>query len=108
MSATSFKRDLADFKTILDFAQAVQSPERLKLLLVLTVVDIRAVGPGVWNSWKRQLLSDLFEATEEVLRLGHKQRGRDERIASKKSKLGSSGPRRHGAIGALQRALESA
>ncbi len=50
MSATSFKRDLADFKTILDFAQAVQSPERLKLLLVLTVVDIRAVGPGVWNS----------------------------------------------------------
>jgi [protein-PII] uridylyltransferase len=87
MSATAFKRDLADFKTILDFAQAVQSPERLRLLLVLTVVDIRAVGPGVWNSWKRQLLSDLFEATEEVLRLGHKQRGRDERIASKKSAL---------------------
>lgn len=94
MSATAFKRDLSDFKTILDFAQAVQSPERLRLLLVLTVVDIRAVGPGVWNSWKRQLLSDLFEATEEVLRLGHKQRGRNERIAAKKemleSKLGLS------------------
>ena len=90
MSATAFKRDLADFKTILDFAQAVQSPERLKLLMVLTVVDIRAVGPGVWNSWKRQLLSDLFEATEEVLRLGHKQRGRDERIASKKAQLASA------------------
>ncbi|MFN0045818.1 MAG: [protein-PII] uridylyltransferase [Sphingorhabdus sp.] len=87
MSATAFKRDLADFKTILDFAQAVQSPERLRLLLVLTVVDIRAVGPGVWNSWKRQLLSDLYEATEEVLRLGHKQRGREERIAAKKEKL---------------------
>lgn len=87
MSATAFKRDLADFKTILDFAQAVQSPERLRLLLVLTVVDIRAVGPGVWNSWKRQLLSDLYEATEEVLRLGHKQRGRDERIAAKKALL---------------------
>jgi [protein-PII] uridylyltransferase len=90
MSATAFKRDLADFKTILDFAQAVQSPERLRLLLILTVVDIRAVGPGVWNSWKRQLLSDLFEATEEVLRLGHKQRGRDERIAAKKLQLGKS------------------
>ncbi len=90
MSATAFKRDLADFKTILDFAQAVQSPERLRLLLVLTVVDIRAVGPGVWNSWKRQLLSDLFEATEEVLRLGHKQRGRDERIVSKKQQLEES------------------
>ena len=84
MSATAFKRDLADFKTILDFAQVVTSVERLRLLLVLTVVDIRAVGPGVWNSWKRQLLSDLFEAAEEVLRLGHKQKGREERIASKK------------------------
>jgi [protein-PII] uridylyltransferase len=83
MSATAFKRDLADFKTILDFAEQVQSPERLRLLLVLTVVDIRAVGPGVWNSWKRQLLSNLFEAAEEVLRLGHKQRGREERIAAK-------------------------
>jgi [protein-PII] uridylyltransferase len=87
MSATAFKRDISDFKTILDFAQFVQSPERLKMLLVLTVVDIRAVGPGIWNSWKRQLLSDLFEATEEVLRLGHKQRGRDERIAAKKMEL---------------------
>lgn len=87
MSATAFKRDLSDFKTILDFAQTVTSAERLRLLLVLTVVDIRAVGPGVWNSWKRQLLSDLFEATEEVLRLGHKQKGREERIASKKEAL---------------------
>jgi [protein-PII] uridylyltransferase len=87
MSATAFKRDLADFKTILDFAQRVKSAERLRLLLVLTVVDIRAVGPGVWNSWKRQLLSDLYEATEEVLRLGHKQRGRDDRISAKKDAL---------------------
>ncbi|NJS15535.1 MAG: [protein-PII] uridylyltransferase [Sphingopyxis sp.] len=84
MSATAFKRDLADFKTILDFAGAVQSPERLRLLLVLTVVDIRAVGPGVWNGWKRQLLSELYDAGEEVLRLGHKQRGRESRIAAKK------------------------
>ncbi|MDZ3832083.1 MAG: [protein-PII] uridylyltransferase [Sphingopyxis sp.] len=84
MSATAFKRDLADFKTILDFAQVVQSPERLRLLLVLTVVDIRAVGPGVWNSWKRQLLTELYDAAEEVLRLGHKQRGRETRIAAKK------------------------
>ncbi len=85
MSATAFKRDLADFKTILDFTQVVQSPERLRLLLALTVVDIRAVGPGVWNSWKRQLLTDLFESAEEVLRLGHKQRGREARIAEKRT-----------------------
>ena len=55
-----------------------------RLLLVLTVVDIRAVGPGVWNSWKRQLLTELYDAAEEVLRLGHKQKGREQRIASKK------------------------
>src|SRR3546814_7710356 len=65
MSSTAFRRDLADFKTILDFAEIVQSPERLRLLLVLTVVDIRAVGPTVWNGWKRQLLSDLYERSEE-------------------------------------------
>ena len=90
MSDTAFKRDLSDFKTILDFVQVVQSAERLRLLLALTVVDIRAVGPGVWNGWKRQLLSDLFEATEEVLRLGHKQTGRKERIAAKQEALRSS------------------
>ena len=87
MSATAFKRDLSDFKTILDFAEAVQSPERLKLLLLLTIVDIRAVGPGVWNGWKRQLLSDLFDGAEEVLRLGHKQTGRKERIEAKQREL---------------------
>ncbi len=89
MSATAFKRDLADFKTILDFAEVVQSPERLRLLLALTVVDIRAVGPGVWNSWKRQLLTDLYESAEEVLRLGHKQKGRGERILAKQATLGA-------------------
>jgi [protein-PII] uridylyltransferase len=87
MSATAFKRDLSDFKTILDFAEMVQSPERLRMLLVLTVVDIRAVGPGVWNGWKRQLLTNLFESAEEVLRLGHKQRGRSERVAAKQEAL---------------------
>ena len=91
MSATAFKRDLSDFKTILDFAEMVQSPERLRLLLALTVVDIRAVGPGVWNGWKRQLLTDLYEAAEEVLRLGHKQKGR-ERTRSPPSRTRS--PRR--------------
>src|SRR3546814_5053714 len=87
MSATVFKRDLADFKTILDFCEVVKSPERLRLLLVLTVVDIRAVGPGVWNGWKKQLLTDLYDAAEEVLRLGHKHKGRGERIAAKQAAL---------------------
>ena len=87
MSATAFKRDLADLQTILDFVAQVQSLERLRHLLILTVVDIRAVGPGIWNSWKRQLLSDLYELAEEQLRLGHKRHGRPERVAAKKARV---------------------
>ncbi|HEY4071415.1 MAG TPA: [protein-PII] uridylyltransferase [Sphingomicrobium sp.] len=87
MSSTAFKRDLADPKTIEDFARQVQSPERLRLLLILTVVDIRAVGPGVWNEWKRTLLRTLFEAAEERLRLGHKQHGRTELVHARQNDL---------------------
>jgi [protein-PII] uridylyltransferase len=87
MSDTAFKRDLSDYKTILDFAAKVQSVERLRLLLLLTTVDIRAVGPGVWNGWKRQLLLELFDSTQELLQPGHKQRGRKERIAQKREVL---------------------
>ena len=65
----------------------MQSPERLRLLLVLTVVDIRAVGPKVWNEWKRSLLRTLFEAAEERLRLGHKQHGRGEIVEERQRAL---------------------
>lgn len=87
MSATAFKRDLADFKTVADFISVVQSAERLRMLLILTVVDIRAVGPGTWNSWKRQLLSELYTAAEEALRLGHKQNGRQHRVEAKMAQV---------------------
>jgi [protein-PII] uridylyltransferase len=90
MSATAFKRDLADPKTIEDFVRQVQSPERLRLLLILTVVDIRAVGPGVWNEWKKMLLRTLFEAAEERLRLGHKQRGRHELVEERQRELANA------------------
>ncbi|HEY1145174.1 MAG TPA: HD domain-containing protein, partial [Allosphingosinicella sp.] len=80
MSATAFKRDLADPKTIQDFVGRVKSLERLRLLLIINVVDISADGPGVWNGWKRQILQNLFEAAEEMLRLGYKQKGRRERV----------------------------
>jgi len=64
------KRDVADPATVLAFARIVENPERLRLLLVLTVADIRAVGPGVWNGWKGQLMRELFGATEAVFRGG--------------------------------------
>jgi [protein-PII] uridylyltransferase len=90
LSSTAFKRDLADPKTIEDFVRQVQSPERLRLLLILTVVDIRAVGPNVWNEWKRTLLRTLFEAAEERLRLGHKQRGRVEIVERRQKELAAA------------------
>ncbi len=81
MSETSQMRDLNDFKTILDFTSIVQSPERLKLLLILTVADIRAVGPGVWNGWKGQLLRTLYSEAEPVLTGGHTIVSRKDRVA---------------------------
>ncbi|MCW3797883.1 [protein-PII] uridylyltransferase [Sphingomonas sp. BN140010] len=86
-SHTAFKRDLADPKTVDDFVAIVQSPERLRLLLVLTVVDIRAVGPGIWTEWKRRLIRLLYEAAEERLRLGHKQQGRAEEVKARQREL---------------------
>ncbi|MFM2372629.1 MAG: hypothetical protein RIS85_2351 [Pseudomonadota bacterium] len=108
MSATAFKRDLADYKTIADFVNTVQSVERLRLLLILTIVDIRAVGPGVWNSWKRQLLGDLYVSAEEMLRLGHKQHGRAERIAAKKKAVAAILKERDALIGTVGRQLSDA
>lgn len=67
MSNTAFRRDLQDPKTLQDFVDLVQSPERLKLLLILTVADIRAVGPKVWNNWKAGLLRELYTLAEAKL-----------------------------------------
>jgi len=92
LSNTAFRRDLTDPKTVEDFVAKVQSPERLRLLLILTVVDIRAVGPNTWNDWKRQLLTTLFDAAEERLRLGHKQRGRAEQVAARQQALADALP----------------
>ena len=87
MSQFAQSRDLNDPKTIQDFAEIVQSPERLKLLLILTVVDIRAVGPGVFNGWKGQLLRTLYYETRAVLSGGHDDMSRSERIAQAKEEL---------------------
>ncbi|MEI6556930.1 MAG: [protein-PII] uridylyltransferase [Rhodospirillaceae bacterium] len=80
MSFTAFKRDFEDERTVRDFVKVVQSPERLRLLLVLTTADINAVGPGRWNNWKATLLSELYHRTEEVLAGGVTADGRIHRI----------------------------
>jgi [protein-PII] uridylyltransferase len=87
MSKISQRRDLSDPKSIDDFAAEVKSMERLRLLYLLTVVDITAVGPGTWTAWKGQLLLTLFEAAEERLLLGHKEKGRRERVEAIREEL---------------------
>ena len=87
MSMTAQTRDLNDRKTIDDFATLVQSVEQLKLLLVLTVCDIRGVGPGVWNGWKGQLLRTLYYETELLLTGGFSEVGRAQRAAEARERL---------------------
>src|SRR5208283_4843773 len=92
MSGTAFKLDIGDPKTIGDFVDRVQSPERLKLLLVLTVADIRAVGPNVMNGWKAALLRELYHRAIEVMSGGLAVEGQDSRIASAQGQLADCCP----------------
>ncbi len=67
MSDTAQRRDVSDPQTARDFARKVISQTRLDLLYLLTIVDIRAVGPGVWNGWKAELLERLYESASRLI-----------------------------------------
>ena len=90
MSMVAQSRDLHDRKTIVDFGERVRSLERLKMLLVLSVCDIRAVGPGVWNGWKGQLLRTLYYETELLLSGGFSEVSRKERAELARATLAFS------------------
>ncbi|MFZ3032899.1 MAG: [protein-PII] uridylyltransferase [Parvibaculum sp.] len=87
MSDVAQRRDISDPRTVRDFADIVQSPGRLKLLFILTVVDIKAVGPGVWNGWKAQLIRELYFETMALLQGGDMVLNRSERVAEAKAAL---------------------
>jgi [protein-PII] uridylyltransferase len=87
MSDTAQRRDVSDPKTVRDFVALVQTPELLRLLLILTVCDIRAVGPGVFNGWKGQLLRELYYAAENMMTGGDQAPARDARVAAAKAAL---------------------
>jgi len=87
LSHTAFQRDIDDPKTILDLADIIQSPERLRLLLLLTIVDMRAVSPRVWNAWKATLLRELYTRVAEVLEGGLATTERDLRVAHAKEAI---------------------
>jgi [protein-PII] uridylyltransferase len=67
MSNLAFRRDLSDEHVISDFVSKVGTPEVLKMLYVLTAVDIQSVGPGVWTSWKGDVLHELYARALEML-----------------------------------------
>lgn len=90
MSMVAQSRDLNDRKTINDFAAVVQTMDRLKLLLILTICDISGVGPGVWNGWKGQLLRTLYYETEIILTGGFSKISRTERIDGAKERLATA------------------
>ncbi len=87
MSTVAQSRDLSDRKTIENFAAVVQSAERLKLLTIITTADIKAVGPGVWNGWKSQLVRTLYYETEPVLTGGFSEVNRAQRVAMAQSEF---------------------
>ena len=87
MSNTAQTRDLNDHKTITDFADIMQNMMRMKLLLILTVCDTRAVGPGVWNGWKGQLLRTIYHETEPHLTGGFSRTSRKQRAEATKAEL---------------------
>jgi [protein-PII] uridylyltransferase len=87
MSTTAQSRDLSDPKTVESFARVVQTMERLKLLLVLTIADIKAVGPGVWTGWKGELLRTLYYETEVVLSGGVSEVARMDRVRRAQAEL---------------------
>ncbi len=87
MSDMAQKRDLADPRTVRDFAKAVRTRKRLDLLTVLTICDIRGVGPGVWNNWKGQLLRTLHRETAFALENGLEAINREHRGNEARRKL---------------------
>ena len=87
MSEIAQARDIQDPETAKAFADIVQSPQRLALLMILTACDIRAVGPGVWTGWKGSLLRALYYATEPLLSGGHSHVTQRDRIEAAKQVL---------------------
>jgi len=92
MSDMAQKRDIADPRTVRDFAKAVQTVKRLDLLTVLTVCDIRGVGPGTWNNWKAALLRALYRQTRRAMETGLEALNRETRGTEAKRNLRAALP----------------
>ncbi len=70
LSMTAQKKDISDPQVINEFAALIRDKTHLDYLYVLTVADVNATSPNLWNSWKATLFRDLYEATAKALRQG--------------------------------------
>jgi len=87
MTRFAFSRDIDDPKTVDDFVSIVQTPERLKLLVLLTVADIRAVAPNAWNAWRGQLLRELYHEAAGAMATGDVAGRRRARLEARRREL---------------------
>ena len=86
MNHLAFRRDTTDEQLLVRFAVDVGSAERLRMLYVMTAADLGAVGPGVWDSWKEDVLTELYRRVNRHL-AGESGQEDDEHLATLRAEI---------------------
>lgn len=80
MADLAFRHDISDERVLMDFSRKVGTAERLTMLYILTVADVSGVGRGVWNKWKSELLTELYDRLMLILSGRQPSRLEEERL----------------------------
>lgn len=86
MNYLAFRRDTTDEQLLIRFAVDVGSTERLRMLFAMTAADLGAVGPKVWDSWKEDVLTDVYQRVKRHL-IGDSGRELDEQYAQRRDEI---------------------
>jgi [protein-PII] uridylyltransferase len=98
MSHLAQQHDITDDHVVVPFAVEVGSPEVLKMLYVLTLADLAAVGPGVLNEWKQELLTDLYHNAAHLLASDSPAAAASERLKARREELLALAGRHDGSL----------
>ncbi|GAB4136772.1 MAG: [protein-PII] uridylyltransferase [Planctomycetaceae bacterium] len=82
MSHLALRRNFSDPELLMEFSREVGSPERLRMLYVLTAADLMSVGPKTWTDWKAELLTELYDRAMLILSGKHQRFNEEERLAA--------------------------